>query len=232
MDAFAVIPARSGSKGVKDKNIYLINGKPLLCYAIETAKNCPDISETYISTDSETYQETAINCGAKSLGLRNPDLASDSAKTIDTLIDIVKQLKKINKEFDYLVLLQPTSPVRKPEDISNMLQILNKNPQASSIVSVSKLIEPHPYKLKKISKKGYLTSFIKGTSSEIPRQAMSSAYKLNGAIYIIRIKNMLESGKIIDNQSLPYIMEEGVNIDTSADLEYLNFLISTGRLSL
>ncbi|KAA9327397.1 acylneuraminate cytidylyltransferase family protein [Adhaeribacter soli] len=231
-NVLAVVPARGGSKGVKDKNIYLINGKALLCYAVETGLKCPHVTETYISTDSGLYEEIAKSCGAESVGLRSPELASDSAKTADALIDLVTRLQSLGKNFDYVVLLQPTSPVRRPEDISNMLNILRSRPDASGIVSVSRLIEPHPYKLKKITPEGFLNSFIDGTSSEIPRQQMPPAFKLNGAIYIVRTEFMLQNRKLLDNRTLPYEMEEGVNIDSAADLEYLHYLVSTGKINL
>ncbi|MBC3538507.1 cytidylyltransferase domain-containing protein [Rufibacter sediminis] len=232
MKILAIIPARSGSKGVKDKNIYPINGKPLLTYAIETAKQCPEVTDIFISTDSPVYEAIAKEAGARSLGLRPSTLSSDIAKTADVLIDLITSLQHRGYNYDLVLLLQPTSPVRKPSDITNMLQILHTNQNASGVVSVSRLIEPHPYKLKIISPEGYLLSFLDNTSSELPRQLLPPIYKLNGAVYIVKVEYLLSTGNLINSNTLPYEMEEGVNIDSIDDIELLTYFLQTHKIRL
>jgi CMP-N,N'-diacetyllegionaminic acid synthase len=217
MKILAIIPARSGSKGLPHKNIAKIGDVTLLELAVQVALRCPLISDVYISTDSAEYEQIGLNAGANSLGLRPAELASDTAKTTDVVLDI---LEKLNKDYDYIVLLQPTSPLRTPQDIMNMVTAIEQS-NAEAAVSVTLLEEPHPYKLKAIDENGYITPFIEGTTSEVPRQTLPAAYALNGALYVVEYKTFLEKRTFLPQRTLPYIMKDNINIDTEADLARL-----------
>lgn len=228
MKVIAVIPARCGSKGFPNKNIAKIKNKTLLELAIKIALDCPIINNVYISTDCKRYEEIALNAGAKSLGLRPEHLASDKAKSIDVVIDLINRL---NNRYDYLVLLQPTSPIREPKDIENMITLVKKN-NADACVSICKIEEPHPYKLKTINEKGFIKSFIDGTTSEVPRQILPKVYALNGAIYVTKIQTLLSEKTFLPNKTIPYIMDYNINIDSEEDFIFLEAMYNKNKIKI
>jgi len=224
----AIVPARSGSKGFPNKNIAVLKEKTLIELAVKLAVDSMEVDDVYISTDSPDYERIAINAGAKSLGLRSEELSSEFAKTIDVIIDF---LSKGTKDFDYVLLLQPTSPVRSLEDIKNIVRIIEEN-DCNSVVSVTKLNEPHPFKLKKITKSGYLSSFIEGKSSEIPRQLLPECYSLNGAFYLINKDVLLEKESFFTGKTMPYVMKHKINIDSEEDFLFLKSMVENGKVTI
>lgn len=228
MKTIALIPARKGSKGFPDKNMAEIQGRSLIEMAVRVGRDCPQIQQVFISTDSPAYEAAACRAGAISLGLRSPELSNDTARTCDVAIDFLKQLDDIP---DILVLLQPTSPVRTPRDISQVISRFN-DPDVQAVVSVEKLIEPHPFKLKKLTSQGYLEPFIPHTSSETPRQELPDLFKLNGAIYAIRSQTLITQGTFLPQNTLPYLMKGSVNIDDERDYQVLKTLFNNNEISL
>lgn len=226
MDIIALIPARCGSKGFKDKNIAKIKSKTLIEFAISVAKNSNIVNDVYISTDCKNYEDIALKAGAKSFGLRDKKLAIDNAKSIDVVIDF---LDKFENKPKYLLLLQPTSPLRTSQDIKNAFDILQT---ADSVVSVVEFDEPHPYKLKVIEN-SELKSFIKNTTSEIPRQQLSKVYALNGAIYFVKTEILLKEKTFFPENTKPYIMPQPlINIDSEWDYLFLKTLINENKIKL
>ncbi len=228
MNAIALVPARSGSKGFPNKNIATIRNKTLIELAIAIGRGCQQIDEVYISTDSKSYEEIAIRAGAHSLGLRPAELATDTANNIEVAIHLLSQLEK---KYEFVVLLQPTSPMRTPDDITNMLSRL-KISDAEAIVSVEKLDEPHPHKLKKIVSNGFVEPFLKNTTSEIARQLLPEVYKLNGAIYITRYEAIMSKRKFVTEKTIPYIMQRSINIDSQFDYDSIVGLLSTNKINI
>lgn len=223
-----IVPARQGSKGFPNKNIKKINGKTLIEKAIKVALDCKQINDVYISTDSAKYENLALIAGAKSIGLRPKKLGLDNTKMIDVIVDL---LNKIEIKYDYVVLLQPSSPIRSSIDIKKCINLV-KNKNLSSCVSVARCEEPHPYKLKKINKSGYLESFISGASSEVPRQSLPKVYALNGAIYVAKVELILNNKTFFSKDTMPYIMKDKINIDNEEDFIFLKTLIDKGKLDL
>ncbi|MBO6246248.1 MAG: acylneuraminate cytidylyltransferase family protein, partial [Anaerovibrio sp.] len=123
----AIIPARSGSKGLKDKNIKLMNGKPLLAYSIEAAKESGMFDEIMVSTDSPKYADIAIQYGAGVPFLRSAENSSDTAGSWDMVLEVLNNYQKIGREFDTVCLLQPTSPLRLAKDISDAYKDFKEN---------------------------------------------------------------------------------------------------------
>jgi len=228
MKVIALIPARSGSKGFPHKNIAEIRGKTLIELAVKVGLDSKMVNDVYISTDSAEYQATALNAGAKSTGLRPAELSGDFAKTIDVVIDV---LMKIEIKYDYVVLLQPTSPMRRPADIENMLYDLDKS-DADSIVSIERLIEPHPDKLKTLGENGFIQPFLKNTDSEMPRQLLSEVYKLNGAVYIAKYESIINNRKFLTEKTLPYLMSGSINIDSEFDYNMILGLMETEKIKI
>lgn len=228
MNILAIVPARCGSKGFPHKNIAKIKGKTLLEWAIHIGIQTDIISDVYVSTDCKEYETIAKNAGAHSLGLRPEEFATDGAKSIDVVIDLIK---KLDKSYDYLVLLQPTSPLRTPNDIKNMIEQIQLN-DADACVSVSSIEEPHPYKLKSIDTNGYVKPFLEGTTSEVTRQSLPKVYALNGAIYITKINVILEQKTFLPPKTISYIMSENINIDSENDFIFLEAMIEKKKVVL
>lgn len=219
----ALIPARGGSKGIKDKNIIPLCGKPLIAYSIQAAKDSRYIDDVVVTTDSERIAETARTYGAKVPFLRPAELASDTAKTIDAVLHAVKWLEAKRKTYDLLVLLQPTQPLRKAEDIDEALELcIEKGMQ--DVVSV-KAVSEHPILMRIIDQKGELKGLLP-MQSTVRRQDMPQYYLVDGSIYVNRIENLKESTSFNDNP-IPYIMDAkcSVDIDELSDLEQAERLL-------
>jgi CMP-N,N'-diacetyllegionaminic acid synthase len=226
MKNIALIPARSGSKGFKNKNIAKISGKTLIELAVKVGLDAKQVDDVFISTDSEQYEQIAKDAGAKSMGLRSEHLAGDKIKTIDVVLDFIQQFPE---QIENLILLQPTSPIRTPEQIDNMLCQLTGSDN-DGIVSVEKVDEPHPYKMKIINDKGFITEFVHGTSSEVPRQLLPDVFKLTGSIYINRIKSLENHKTFLPVKTIGYVTGKTINIDNEDDFILLESLHKRNRI--
>lgn len=225
----ALVTARSGSKGLPNKNILPLFGRPLLDYAVSVGVGSTLLKETYISTDSLEYQLIAKNAGALSLGLREEALSSDSCKSIDVISSFLRSFEESRRP-EFVVLLQPTSPIRTSDQVDECIKLHVDS--GESVVSVAEIEEPHPYKLKKIDSNGCLVSFVEGVSSEVPRQELPSAYQLTGAIYVFSSTQVLERNSLFSEATIPYITDSFVNVDTLGDFEYLKYQVERGLLKL
>lgn len=223
----AIIPARSGSKGFKDKNIAKINGRTLIEYAVSSALSATKIDRIFISTDSCIYEEIALKAGAESLGLRPEFLSGDDVKSIDVVVNFLEDDLLLNVE--HVVLLQPTSPLRCGSDIDKCLTIAENT--GESVVSVALIDEPHPFKLK-IIVDGSLHPFIAGTTSEINRQNLQDVFALTGGIYVTKKNHLIEKNSFFSENTQPFIMERFVNIDSEEDFQFLNFLVEKNKVRL
>ena len=144
----AIVPARAGSKGIKDKNIVELNGKPLIAYSIESGIKSKYIDKVVVTTDGKEIAKVARKYGAEVPFMRPSYLSSDTAKTIDAVIHCIEEMKKLGEEYDYMVLLQPTQPLRQAWHIDEAIElILEKNEEA--LVSVSK-VKDHPILMRTI----------------------------------------------------------------------------------
>ena len=224
LKVLALIPARGGSKGIKDKNIVDVCGKPLIAYSIIAAQKSKYIDDVIITTDSEKIKEVAEKYGADVPFLRPAELATDNAKTIDAVMHSINTLKEMGRDYDILLLLQPTCPLRTIDDINNSLELfVSKN--YTSLVSVNKVNE-HPILMRKINEDGIMENLL-NLPSTIRRQDMPPIYKVNGSIYINLI-NKLNNETSLNDNPLAYITKEehSVDIDNISDIErvkrYLN----------
>ncbi|WP_298751639.1 acylneuraminate cytidylyltransferase family protein [uncultured Arcobacter sp.] len=219
----AIIPARSGSKGLANKNIKNLLGKPLIAYTIEEALKSNYITEVIISTDCKEIEDIALQYGAKSYFLRPKNLATDSAKVIDTYTYTIDRLKKeYNFEINAFVVLQVTSPLKTSKNIDEAIELF-KNKNADSVVSFTE--ESHPIQWNK-----YIT--LDNKIEEIfpekiqNRQDFKPSYYPNGSIYIYKYSIILNKTYYTEN-SYAYIMprKQSIDIDTIDDFEYVEFLI-------
>ncbi len=218
----AVIPARGGSKGIPRKNIVPINGKPLIQYSIDEARKSKYIDSLIVSTDDKEIAEISCQLGAEVPFLRPQNLAGDTAKTIDVLVDVVQKLKQ---QYDYLLLLQPTSPLRRTFHIDEAIQKIIDDGRPS-LVSVCKVKE-HPVLMRTITKNGQLKNLL-DTNSTVRRQDFPEYYIVNGAIYINKLDDNFTNQTSLNDNILPYIMEQkySLDIDEPQDLEKVKLFIN------
>lgn len=206
----AIIPARGGSKGIPNKNIIDLCGKPLIAYSILAAKASKYIDSIVVSTDSEQIKTVALDYGASVPFLRPAILASDTAKTIDCMLYTIQELARHNENFDCVVLLQPTQPLRKEGIIDTAISTLLDSTE-DSLVSVTTVSE-HPILMRTITKEGTLKSLLP-VSSTVRRQDFPAIYRVNGSIYVNRINENFNSSTSLNDNILPFFMEEQYSID-------------------
>ncbi|MEY8332187.1 acylneuraminate cytidylyltransferase family protein [Lachnospiraceae bacterium 47-T17] len=223
----AVVPARSGSKGLKDKNIKKLNGKHLMGYSIEAALNANIFDCVHVSTDSEEYREIARLYGADVSFLRPEGLSVDTADTWNAVRHVVRTFECMGKYFNMVTLLQPTSPLRTSEDIRNAYMLF-KEKHAQSVISVCEA-DHSPMFMKPLGRELSMQDFV-NLNQNVRRQERKIYYRLNGAIYMLD-RSVLDSiQEIYGKRSYAYVMprERSVDIDTKDDFCYAEFLLGNG----
>lgn len=223
----AIIPARSGSKGLKNKNIKSLNGKPMMAYTIETAQKSYIFDDIIVSTDSKYYAEIARDYGASVPFLRPKHLSQDETKTNDVVEHLIQELKNQGKEYDYFMILQPTSPLRKSKDVVGSLAFMEEK-QANSIISVS-LTEHTPLYMNTLDESLSMDDFLpKNISTR--RQELPDYYRLNGAIYLSRVDYFIKYKNLYKEKSYAYIMDRlsSIDIDDELDFEWAEYLLKKG----
>ena len=223
----AIIPARAGSKRLPKKNILKLAKKPLLAWTIEAARKVRQIDEIVVSTDDKKIAEISKNFGAKIPYLRPKALATDEAKTVDVVLDIVNYYnEKLNRKFDVVIVLQPTSPLRKAKDIKNALNFFLKK-KANAVISVCET-EHSPKWANKLPKNLSMNSFLKSEVINTRSQDLEKYYRLNGAIYIIKTERLLVDENLFPKKkSFAFIMPtlRSIDIDTEIDFNLAEIII-------
>ena len=220
----AIIPARGGSKGIPNKNIMAICGKPLIAYTIEAGKKSKYIDEIIVSTDSDIIKVIAQQYGAKVPFLRPEELSNDSAKSIDVVIHAIDFYKNNNMSFDYVILLQPTSPLRTFEHLDKAIEKLIES-NRTSLVSVCEADE-NPVLMRTIENEK-LKEVISFEGTNLRRQDLPTFYIFNGALYINSNDMLINKKKFVDENTIPYVMdkESSIDIDTMLDARLVELII-------
>ncbi len=218
MKHLAVIPARSGSKGLPDKNIRLLGGLPLLAHSIICAQKAALFDEIFVSTDSSTYGDIALQYGASVPFLRAPQLATDTASTLDVMRDTLAQYRAMGRDFDTLAILQPTSPLRLPADLQGAFRLF-KEKNANAVVSVCKPAHS-PLWCGQLPDDLSLDRFLSDKVKTMPRQKMPAFYQVNGAVYIIRSAYIEESSDLYAPGCFAYIMPKERSLDIDDELDF------------
>ena len=209
-----IIPARSGSKGLKDKNIKELCGKPLIAYTIEAAKQSGVFDYIMVSTDSENYAQIACEYGASVPFLRSEENSSDKSGSWDVVREVLANLKE---KFDIVVLLQPTSPLRNAQYIKEALNLFFEK-DADTVCSVCET--PHPiFWCNTLDESLSMKEFIK-REYDLPRQLLPKSYTLNGAIYICKSDN-INCLDFYSSKSFAYIMDKNSSIDIDEELDFI-----------
>jgi CMP-N-acetylneuraminic acid synthetase len=225
MEILAVIPGRKGSKGVLNKNIREINGKPLISYSIEAALESKYIKKVIISSDSEEILEIANSYGVEFIK-RPQYLAQDDSTTVDVIkhtLDVFKESKKCFPEI--LVLLQATSPLRDSKDIDDAIKIFSDDKDIDSLISVAKFNHNPLWSFK--IENNYLSPAFDEKFLSKRRQELPELFLPNGAIYIIKTRKLLEKNSFFVEKTKEFIMneEKSMDIDTELDLKLAKCLM-------
>ena len=229
-DILFVIPARGGSKRLPKKNILPLNGKPLVCYSIDTALQIVDADNVCVSTDSDEIIKVVEKYGLHVPFKRPDDLASDTATTNDVLVHAVNYFKERGKDFKLLVLLQATSPLRKKEDVINAIGLVDNS--CDMVVSVRKshaaVVMCHE------DENGYLKPTLKKQYGR-EQDFQGEYYEFNGSIYVMKVDSLLDKGMSNFNRK-KYVMSDlySTDIDTEEDFieaeARLKYLEKKGQL--
>ncbi|RDU72140.1 cytidylyltransferase domain-containing protein [Helicobacter brantae] len=222
----AIIPARSGSKRLPNKNIKNLCGKPLIAWSIEAGLQSKYIDGIVVSTDSQEYAEIAEQYGAKVPCIRPLELSKDTSTTFDSIkhmIDFYKE--KYKQVFDYIVLLQPTSPLRTPQHIDEAIELLIQK-QANSVISVCKC-EHSPLWCNTLPKDKNMDNFLSSEILNLRSQELPAYYRLNGAIYIAKTSSLLGYQSFFTDKGFAYEMSQkhSTDIDTQFDFDFCEFLL-------
>lgn len=230
MKNIAIIPARSGSKGLVDKNIKMFDGKPLMAYSIEAAIASGLFDVIHVSTDSERYAEIARKYGADVPFLRSEEMSSDTADSWDAVNEVLERYEDAGSHFETLTLLQPTSPLRNAQDICSAFEIMSDK-KANAVISVCEADHPpmwfHPLKAD-----GAMTYFAESTDEGRQRQAFETQYRMNGAIYLIKMDYFKAvRHNILRDKAFAYIMDKrtSIDIDDQFDFEVAEAIFMNGQ---
>jgi CMP-N,N'-diacetyllegionaminic acid synthase len=222
-----VIPARGGSKGVKNKNIMEINGKPLIEWTILQAKKTKCVEYIHVSTDSEKIAEISIRAGANCDFLRPADISGDRVGTAPTIIHSIKELYKKKIQFDNVIELQPTYCLRGSSIISKCINILSSD-HVQSVITCKKIdTTEHPDYTIKASDNG-MAIFGKRTPGEFRRQDLEPVYACHGLVIAAKVNSFLSRESFFSDDCKLVIVDDNnrfLDINTYQDLEFMRVFV-------
>ncbi|MCX0414573.1 acylneuraminate cytidylyltransferase family protein [Clostridium perfringens] len=225
MRSIAIIPARSGSKGLVDKNIADVCGRPLIDYTIRAALESNCFEHVMVSTDSKKYADIAKKCGVEVPFLRSVETSKDTSDSWDVVREV---LGKYEKKFDYVMLLQPTSPLRTAEDIINAFKLLEKK-EVTNVVSVTEVEHPVQWCFS-LENTLSLKNYAKSPFNQMRRQDLKKHYIENGAIYLVKADRIMEKYyNLYEDNCYAYIMprSKSIDIDDKVDLMILEAILKS-----
>ena len=219
-----IIPARSGSKGLQNKNILLLKNKPLIHYTIDAARNVFSDKQIRVSTDCEKIKLISEQTGIKINSLRPKSLAQDNSSTYDVIINEINEFEKNHGAVEVVVLLQPTSPLRNSNHIREALALFNN--KIDMVVSVKKTHSNPYFNLFEENKLGYLKKVKKVNFSR--RQDCPDVWEYNGSIYIMNVKSLKKMNFNQFKKIKKYVMDDyhSVDIDNEIDFKLCNVLLN------
>ncbi len=220
----AIVPARGGSKGLPGKNLLELAGDPLVARAAKFALAAPDVDCVIVSSDDEAILDAVRSIDGVAAVTRPAVLATDRAKSVDVVVHLVEQG---HVEEGYLLLLQPTTPLRALADLSALFQLFQAA-EADAAVSLVAHVEPRPEKLQRISD-GFVAAYL-GRGYEGPSQALPQPYALNGAFYLIERSVLMGERTFFPDRTIGFVMapERSANIDSIEDWRIMNAMIAQG----
>lgn len=228
MKVLAIIPARGGSKGVPGKNIYPILGKPLIAYTLEAAIGSKLLNKIIVSSDDLKVKQIAGLYPEVLFHKRPSEIAGDTSPISDTIKDVLRIFDLFN-EYDAVMLLQPTSPIRNSNQIDEAIKLFESHKQANSLISVCAMDDVHPARMywkNIVNLKPVLAEFEQTRRQDIPK-----AYYRNGSIYITRITALCKDNTVMIKPSIAYEMPTSqlLNIDEPRDILIAEVLIKAWK---
>lgn len=202
----AIVPARGGSKGLPGKNIKPLCGKPLIGWTLESAKKSKYLDEIFVSTDSREIADVAETFGVRVPELRPEELASDTATSASVVLYTIDYYRKKGIVFDYFILLEPTSPMRKENDIDNAIALACELPEKAGVVSLGEVHMEHPSIVKKLEENKTILPYVE-SKKVTQRQQLSKAYFPYGVVYLVKISDFEKNQLFYSKDSLPYIID-------------------------
>lgn len=218
MKALVVIPARGGSKGVPGKNIKLLNGKPLIQYTIDVAKKIVPIDDICVTTDDPNIIDIARDCGLIVPFTRPAHLATDESGTYEVLLHALAYYESIGNKYDVIILLQPTSPFRRVQDVMQALQLYEDN--LDMIVSVNEATTNPYYNSFEEDSEGFLY-VSKGDGRYERRQDVPKVWEYNGAIYVINTESLKKENISYFKKVKKSVMDKKYSIDIDSSIDWL-----------
>lgn len=217
LKTLGLITARGGSKSIPFKNISPLGGIPLIAYTIESARESELLDRCIVSTDSERIAGICREWGLEVPFMRPPELAQDNTPSFPV---VLHALDAVGESYDAVMILQPTSPFRTGDDIDTAIRMLIADPEADSVISVVKVDDRHPARMKRIEDGVLIDPPFTEAFEGQPRQQLPDYYVRNGAVYLSRVQSVRETQLLKGRRSLAYVMppERSVNIDGYLDL--------------
>ncbi|MFN3754442.1 cytidylyltransferase domain-containing protein [Flavobacterium sp.] len=221
MKVLVIIPARGGSKGVPKKNIKILGDKPLIAHAIDCAKASRKTTRIVVSTDSAEIAEVSKQFGSEVI-FRLEDLATDTSNVVTAVAHVYQELKE---DFDIIVLLQPTSPLRTGADLDNIIALFEKDKKTNSVISVIPMDDMHPARMYNLSSNDELIPLLQDLETA-RRQDLEPVYYRNGCFYAVRTTAFLEHNSFMVTDKKAYVMNADwlANIDTPRDFKIAEIL--------
>jgi len=229
---YAIIPARSGSKGIKHKNIRLLNKYPLISYTIAAAKLSSTIERIFVSTDSAEYAEIAIKYGAEIPILRPENISQDNSRDIEFMIHIIDWLCENEGVLpEYFVHLRPTNPLRNPDIIDQAVIAMKRDIEASSLRS-AKASNTAPYKWFLRNEAGYFKPLISGLSlddANDPRQEFPVVFIPDGYVDVLRTEYIINNNKLHGDKMIAFESPDGIDIDLEEDMQEIEKMTNISK---
>jgi len=221
-----VIPARGGSKGIPKKNVKPLLGRPLLAYTVDSAKKSKRLTHLVVSTDDAEIAEVARGLGVEVVD-RPEELSRDATPTLPAIQHALDVVEPKCGRFDYVFVLQATSPFRTADDIDQAIDLLRTS-KAESVIGVVRVFDNHPARIKKI-RNGRLEAFDTPEPEGIRRQDLPPAYLRNGAVYVVR-RDVIDRGSLVGEDQCPYEMPaaRSINIDEPLDFALAESALAGG----
>lgn len=231
MKFLGIIPARGGSKGIKNKNIKKLNGKPLIEYTIDAAKKSKLLKNFIVSTDSKSIVNVVENAGCEAPFLRPSNLAKDNTPTLPVLCHALEKYEELTGgKFTHIVVLQPTAPLRTAADIDNALKMMTGSPRRDSLITCYEANHVHPRIM--YQKKGSkFLPYLSAKKEIVRRQNFDNVYVRNGAIYVVKKDLLVNQNRIIGENPLVMTMPrwKSINIDDMDDFKMAELIVKSRK---
>ena len=235
-EVIAIIPARSGSKSIIDKNVILLNGHPLIAYSIAAAKLSNNIDRVIVSTDSENYSKIALKYGAETPFMRPKELSTDISTDRDFLIHAMDWFNKNESSLpEYWVHLRPTTPLREPSIVDDAINCIVQNKNSTSLRSGHKTPEsPLKWFVKDAYGyfKGLIDSDVEKEVYNLPKEAFDDVYIPDGYVDVVKASHVMNNETIHGNNMIWFQSPVCTEVDSIEEFEYIQYQLNKNGSSL